>query len=132
MRTVMIVEDDDLLNEVMAELIRLSGFHVLALHTCAQAIATLEKTVPDAVICDLTLPDGNGVMVLQALRATQVQQVPFIMTSGRTELELAGYDFMADVDTFLPKPFESAQLNHLLRTLVSGGKPDHDPHIDHG
>lgn len=66
-----VVEDHEATREALqTELVR-EGFEVVAVGTVAAALAALESA-PDFMILELTLPDGDGETVLQAIRAKQL------------------------------------------------------------
>ena len=68
-RSVLVVEDDDELREVLGRGLREEGFGVEAAATGARALDLVETTSPDALVIDIGLPDTDGRDLCQALRA---------------------------------------------------------------
>ena len=66
--TVLVVEDDQDLRPVLAESLEDAGFAVAESPDAADARARLEGFAYDALVVDLTLPDGNGMAVSTAAR----------------------------------------------------------------
>jgi DNA-binding response OmpR family regulator len=71
----------------------------------------------DAVLLDLSLPDGNGLQALRAARAGGDRTPVLILTArNRTDERIQGLD--AGADDYLGKPFELAEVEARLRALV--------------
>ena len=61
MNTVLIIDDEEKLRNLLSRIIRLEGYAVLEADNLKNAIKSLEKENIDVVLCDVKLPDGNGV-----------------------------------------------------------------------
>jgi len=61
LRKVLIIDDEEKLRTLLARIISLEGFEVLMAADCKAALKKLEQTDIDVVLCDVKLPDGNGV-----------------------------------------------------------------------
>src|SRR5687768_13514036 len=114
-RLILVVDDDGMTATALERLLTLTGYEVCLAASVAEA-ETVSRTRPvDAVISDLTLPDGSGLEVLPRIRtAANSPSLPGILLSGAAvdvddrDIQTAGYV------TVLEKPC-SAHL--LLRTL---------------
>jgi two-component system OmpR family response regulator len=116
-RSVLIVEDDDELREVLGRGLREEGFGVEAAATGARALALVERTSPDAVVIDIGLPDADGRDLCQALRARGIA-TPVLFLTARDALvdRIAGFD--AGGDDYLAKPFAFVELVARLQALL--------------
>lgn len=61
MKKILIIDDEEKLRALMARIISLEGFTVLQAADCKSGLKKLEKNEVDVVLCDVKLPDGNGV-----------------------------------------------------------------------
>ncbi|WKW46619.1 sigma-54 dependent transcriptional regulator [Myroides sp. JBRI-B21084] len=61
MKKILIIDDEEKLRTLLARIISLEGFEVIQANDCKSAFSKLEKSEIDIVICDVKLPDGNGV-----------------------------------------------------------------------
>ena len=87
-KTVLLVEDDSWLRNVMAELLADDGYQVREAATGTQALALVEQETPDAVVLDLNLPELSGLDVLHELRTRkQLLDLPVIVVSGALDGE---------------------------------------------
>jgi len=71
LRTVLIVDDEEKLRSLLARIIRLEAFEVIEASTCKAALKKLEQASIDVVLCDVKLPDGNGVDLVKELKEKQ-------------------------------------------------------------
>ncbi len=66
--TILVIDDEDQLRQLLSRIIRLEGFTVLEVPTLKQAWSIIEKSEPDIILCDVKLPDGNGVDFVPELK----------------------------------------------------------------
>ena len=125
-QTVLVVEDDEELRNLLGRGLREEGFAVEAVASGAAALVRVAAGEPDVLVVDIGLPDADGRDVCQALRARGVQ-TPVLFLTARDALvdRIAGFD--AGGDDYLPKPFALAELVVRLRALLrragaNGGK----------
>src|SRR5689334_22513603 len=68
---VLVVDDEPDLAEVLAGVLRYEGWQVRTAGDVATALAGAAEFLPDAVVLDIMLPDGNGLAALRDLRAAR-------------------------------------------------------------
>lgn len=68
MKTVLIIDDEEKLRTLLARIISLEGFEVLQAPDSKTAFRKLEQTETDVVLCDVKLPDGNGVEIAKRIK----------------------------------------------------------------
>ncbi len=61
MKKILIIDDEEKLRALLARIISLEGFEVIQANDCKSAFSKLEKSKIDIVLCDVKLPNGNGV-----------------------------------------------------------------------
>ena len=92
---ILLVEDDQDSNYVMSKLLRNVGHDVTSATDCASARARLAEDAFDVLVCDLGLPDGNGIDIMSTHRS-----------SGLRGLALTGYGSDKDIDASLAAGFQ--------------------------
>jgi two-component system response regulator QseB/two-component system response regulator BasR len=117
----LIIEDDLALGEALLASLKVEGCSATWVRRLADAGPALDTGAPDAVLLDLSLPDGDGVAVLKRWRAAHHashQHVPIYVITARATLEdrLAGLD--GGADDFIVKPFATAELVSRLRAVT--------------
>ena len=107
-RSLLIIDDDRELCELVGELLRAEGFEVEAHHSGAGAVEQAASGRYALVILDVMLPEQNGFEILRALR--QRSAVPVILLTARGEDvdRIVGLEIGAD--DYLPKPFNPREL----------------------
>lgn len=84
-----------------------------------QATVMAAQYLPDAVVCDMMLPEKDGLQVCRDLRANHTTRgVPFLMLTARADDETKLASLAAGASDFLPKPFSTAELKLRLKNLV--------------
>ena len=68
MKNILIVDDEEKLRTLLARIISLEGFEVWQAGDCKTALKRLEQTDIDVVLCDVKLPDGNGVELSRKIK----------------------------------------------------------------
>lgn len=114
---ILLIEDDlDLGNGVRIALAD-QGFDVIWVRRKEDALHQLGICVPELILLDLGLPDGDGMSLMTRLRQ-QLKGVPVIILTARGTLQdrLCGLD--AGADDYLVKPFVLAELLARVRALA--------------
>jgi DNA-binding response OmpR family regulator len=123
---VLIVEDDlGIATQLVRGLIR-GGYQVEHVTTGQEA---LERSVPDVVLLDLELPDGDGVSVCRKLRQRTDIAIIVITAYGEETDRVNALD--AGADDYLVKPFGLAELQARIRAVLRRVKPGSEV-IRHG
>jgi two-component system OmpR family response regulator len=114
---ILLVEDDPVLHAVIRSSLEDGGNRVDSAHTLEQASHVWSVQRYDAVVLDLNLPDGSGLVALRSARARGDRSAVLVLTArNRIEERIAGLD--AGADDYLGKPFELAELAARLRALA--------------
>ena len=107
-RTMLVVDDDASIRELVAEAFEGEGYTVKTAGGGAQALDMVAQAVPDAIILDIWMPSLDGFDFMRTLRANdKTRDVPVVAISAaypeRAALDLGAQEFVA-------KPFEVAAL----------------------
>lgn len=68
MNKILIIDDEPTIRMLLSRILELEGYEVLKAKDCATALYTLRKQEVQVVLCDVFLPDGNGVDMVQELQ----------------------------------------------------------------
>jgi DNA-binding response OmpR family regulator len=117
--TVLLVEDERELRELVRSYLERAGFTVLSTGSGAEAITLTTSAAPDLVILDLGLPDVPSETVAREMRVTG--PVPVLMLTARAAEEdrIAGLDLGAD--DYVIKPFSAQELVLRVQAMLYRG-----------
>src|SRR5580700_7220269 len=117
--TVLLVEDERKLRELVRSYLERAGFTVLSTGSGAEAITLAASSAPDLVLLDLGLPDVPGETVAGEVR--RIGQVPIVMLTARAAEEdrIAGLELGAD--DYVTKPFSPRELVLRVQASYGGG-----------
>jgi len=113
----LVVEDEARIVEVLRAALSRAGFAADAVETVAEARAALPLVAYDAVILDLGLPDGDGLVLLAELRRDG-SRVPVLVLTARDAVEARVTGLDAGADDYLVKPFAMAELIARTKALL--------------
>ena len=111
MASILIVEDDPDISDLIAHYLQRAGHEVSRLTSGSEVMPRLRTAPPDLVILDLMLPGMDGLLVCQAMRAdTTTAPIPIIMLTARGDEadRIAGLELGAD--DYVTKPFSAKEL----------------------
>lgn len=111
------VEDNEKLALNTAASLRRDGFAVDSVATAADAVHSAKTYDYDAIILDLGLPDDDGLMVLDAVKAINAD-TPVIICTARDALEDRLTGLNAGSDDYLVKPFDVAELVARIKAVL--------------
>lgn len=116
MAHILLVDDEAALTAVLQPVLTTAGHTVTTVASAAQAIESADRLLPDVVLLDLGLPDGDGKIVIRALRIKH--DMPIIVISARHQEgeKIAALDEGAD--DYVDKPFEIGVLMARIRVVL--------------
>ncbi len=125
MASVVIIEDELRIRELVARVLADRGHDVETTSTAMDGLQTVVRANPDLVILDMGLPDLDGSELLKMIRA--VSDVPIIVATARNEDRDVVRTLDAGADDYLVKPFSVEQLEArvraVLRRVGADGRP---------
>ena len=115
-RTILVVDDEPVLRETLAEALDADGFRVVTAADGREALSRFREHQPDLVVLDLMLPELSGIEVCRIIRAES--GVPIVMLTAKTsELDkVVGLELGAD--DYVTKPFSLRELSARIRALL--------------
>lgn len=113
---ILVIEDENNIRSFVETVLTTGGYQVLTAATCRQGTMMFSSHIPDLVILDLGLPDGDGLDFIDATR--KESNVPILVLSARTTehdkveaLDLGANDYMT-------KPFGTEELMARVRAAL--------------
>jgi DNA-binding response OmpR family regulator len=113
----LLIEDEVRIVQLLTGALSRKSFVVDAVRTCAEGRAALSTVPYDAAILDLGLPDGDGIALLSATRASG-NKVPIIILTARDAVEDRVRGLDSGADDYLVKPFAIVELVARIKALL--------------
>lgn len=103
MKTIMIVEDDEIICNELSQLLKNNGYQAVILKDFKHALDEILETAPDLLLLDINIPYIDGKLLLQKLRTKS--SIPVIMvTSSNLEIDEA-LSITYGADDYITKPY---------------------------
>lgn len=120
---ILLVDDEPLITSVGSELLTEMGYHVQAVNHPAQAIKLMENDASsfDLIITDLTMPEMNGIEMVQKMRALRIT-TPVILISGYNERIKQEEARNAGISQILSKPCPAQTLVEAVKKAIAESK----------
>src|SRR3954467_4141589 len=114
---VLLVDDDARILRMLERTLAAEGYDVSVASDGGTALARVERSVPDLIVLDVTMPGLDGLAVTRRLRARRLAAPILLLPAGDAREErVAGLD--AGADDYLVKPFEIEELMARVRAML--------------
>ncbi len=114
--TILIVEDDPMMSDLLIDLLS-PDYTVTLAETVKDALEKSYQVLPDLILCDIKLPDGSGLKVLETLKQDELTaHIPIVVISSfHTEKDIvAGLE--SGANDYVSKPFQKNELLSRIKT----------------
>jgi DNA-binding NtrC family response regulator len=127
LRKVLIIDDEEKLRSLLARIISLEGFEVLQASDCRSALKKLEQTEIDVILCDVKLPDGNGVDLVKKIKETYPIPEIILLTAygnipdGVQAIKNGAFDYITkgdDNNKIIPLLYRALEKGDLARRVI--------------
>ena len=105
MKTVLIVEDDPAISDLIAEVLTAGGIQPIRAYSGSEALLVLQRRHPDLILLDLMLPGISGEAVMES-----VPDIPVIIVSARGEIDDKVDLLRSGAADYITKPFDTRDL----------------------
>jgi DNA-binding response OmpR family regulator len=119
---ILLVEDDPLTIEALAELLRLEGFEVVEAKDGQSALSMLSQDKPDLVCLDIMMPGMNGFDVCRRIREMDAR-LPVLFISAKSEETDVVIGLELGADDFIRKPFTTGELMARIKAALRRAYP---------
>lgn len=119
MSTILIVEDEQPIRNMVGFALGRAGFELREAADAEQAYAEIDRKRPELILMDWMLPGTSGLELVRRLqRDANTQSIPVIMLTARNEESDKISGFSAGVDDYISKPFSPAELIARIQAVL--------------
>jgi two-component system OmpR family response regulator len=119
-RSVLVVEDDPEINELVGAYVQIAGFEYESALNGTQAVEKARATRPALIVLDVMLPDFDGFEVARRLKGeSHTREIPIVMLTALDRDEYRQKGKTAGAVDYLTKPFDPDRLMDAIRDNVA-------------
>jgi len=115
---ILVVDDEQHITESVQRALDRAGYAVDAAQDPVTAWNTLERTMPDVVLCDIKLHDADGMDLLSRIRESY-PDIAVVMMTGFASIDSAVRAIKSGATDYLAKPFNPAQLRQAVANAMA-------------
>ncbi len=116
---ILVVEDQAATSDLIAEVLKEEGYEVKVVDTLAKARANLTRALPELMILDRNLPDGDGMELCHELRKEdKTANLPLLILTAKKNVEDKVAGLKGGADDYLAKPFNTEELVARVEALL--------------
>ena len=120
MTSVLVIDDDPTMLEIVETVLRSGGLEVATRSTGRDGLRAAHDHPPDLAVLDVSMPDMTGLDVCRALRDDEeTADIPIILLTGRGQWLDVASGFDAGADDYLVKPFSAQDLLSRVEALTA-------------
>jgi len=120
---ILVIEDEETINENICEILKHFGYRVLSALDGNEGLDIIRTQRPDLVLCDIMMPNLDGVGLLRELRShDEFLSLPFIFLTAKSQAEDILTGLKTGADDYLPKPFETKELIQAIEFRLQKNK----------
>ncbi len=125
--TVLVVEDEEDIRELLNFNLRRAGFEVVLAASGEAALSAVSDHIPSLVLLDLMLPGIDGYEVCRRLRKSpQTRHLPIIMLTARADSDDVATGLHTGADDYVAKPFTANILVARIKSVLRRSRPNRD------
>jgi DNA-binding response OmpR family regulator len=116
---ILVVDDDTRLTEMLQLVFESRGFGVTIANNGEQALESLGRELPEAILLDLMMPGMSGLEVCRLVRANpRTSNIPIVILTARFDAEMRREVMEAGATEYLTKPLRPSELINCIREVV--------------
>ncbi len=111
--SILIVDDDDVMQETLSDVLRKRGYEVFAVGSGNGALSVIKKNLIDLILLDMKLPDVDGLEILKKVKEFDTE-ILVIMMTAYSDVQTAVSAMKSGAYHYINKPFEVEELQLLI------------------
>lgn len=117
MFSILVVEDDEILNKLMCTKLKMENYHVFSAFDGEEALEVLDKEHIDLMISDVMMPKMDGFELTRQLREASFE-LPVLTITAKNQIEDMEEGFNAGTDDYMTKPFMMKEMILRVKALL--------------
>lgn len=120
MRTVLVVDDDASLHQLITAILQIVGdMRIESAYNGREALERAKEIEPDIIISDINMPDVDGLSLVHQIRETpEIESTPILLLTARADSQDKYQGFLQGADDYIVKPFDPTELQLRVKALL--------------
>ncbi len=124
MRTILVVDDEKEIRDLLAHYLRREGFAPILADDGETGLAKIRREKPDLVLLDILLPNADGLEVLRSVRSTpEIANTPVVMLTAKGDETDRVVGLELGADDYIPKPFSPREVVARIKAILRRSRP---------
>ncbi|MEO0158582.1 MAG: response regulator transcription factor [candidate division WOR-3 bacterium] len=133
MKTVFVLEDEPDINRLVREALEAAGFRTRGFFRADELLFAMQGKIPDLLVIDLMLPDGDGMDLARQLKSTErTSNIPIVILTARTSEADTVLGFEIGADDYIKKPFSPREMVARVKRLLRAKEVPGPGELRHG
>ena len=115
---ILVIDDEPAVRMILSAAVKKAGYTVDAVQNVTEAAARLVRGDVDVALCDIHMPDGNGLDLVRSIKESGVD-TQFIMVTAFASVETAVQSLKAGASDYIIKPINNEELTHRLTQIAA-------------
>jgi DNA-binding response OmpR family regulator len=121
MPSALVIEDDSAVQALLKKLLESHGYQVTVAGDGLQGLVQLETLTPDIVLCDIMMPNLDGMQFTKAIKAHEdTKKIPVVFLTAKNDAKTMIEGLNIGAKYFLTKPFRHEDLMAKIKKAMSG------------
>jgi DNA-binding response OmpR family regulator len=125
MATIFLIEDNESLREAVSSYLQLDDHQVVEFSRLQGVLEAVRMRVPDCIVLDVMLPDGNGFQLARKLKRFRDIPIIFLTAKSSESDRITGFELGAD--DYVVKPFSPRELTLRVKALLKRSGAGREP-----
>jgi CheY-like chemotaxis protein len=125
---ILVIDDDPTIRDLVAAALTAADFDVLTAADGPSGIELAQSAQPALILLDMMMPGMDGISTCERLKQDpSTRDIPVVGMTGAEDLKLRERAFRAGAELFLPKPFQTGNLLHLVELVLTPTRRETPP-----
>lgn len=123
MSSILVVEDDNVLREVLVEKLRKTGYDTMGAEDGEVAMKIMRENKPDLILLDILMPKKNGMEVMEEMQEdNELKKIPIIVISNSGQpIEIERAKELGAIDFLIKAVFDPSEVLEKVQGVLGGG-----------
>ncbi|MBU4346742.1 MAG: response regulator [Candidatus Omnitrophica bacterium] len=121
-KKILVIDDEELVTESLLKLLSIEGYNATVAKSGEEAIDKVKKNDFDLIICDVRMPELDGIETIKRIRAhlenSNKKPVPEVLITGYADMEKYVSAKELEVFDYLYKPFDNKEFLRIIKNVL--------------